>query len=588
VDKVSGGARRPVTLLGAVAVIATTLAVWGWLRPAAPTAGPPSAWRTTLQLNDSVATLGRESFVTVSRDGSIVVFSGGWGPHRGLYLRRAEDEQATFIRGTEQALVGAISPNGRLIAFKSGRGVMVVPIEGGQPRVLAAAELIGPFDWIDDDHLAVDQASGLFRVPLAGGGEPVRLTTVDTTAGEGYHIAPAVLPGGQGVVFTIMRAASLDPAESRIASVGLDGGAPAVHGQGVRAVYAPPGFLLVRTGLGTVDALPYHPASRQVSGPRRSILTNLTSGVWNTTGEFAVADDGRFFYLVDPFAGDREVVTVDRNGATRPLPVPWVGNFESVSLSPNGQRIAAGVYTATSEEIQVRTVATGATTRIRVAGAQLRDPVWAPAGDALYFAGLGTGQLGLYRAGAGADGTPMLVAPSGERAIDKPAPHVDGDRVYFTIRGLDDIVVWRAGGADTSAGVLEATPDPEAAPVPSPDGRWIAFWSAGTGLVVRPSDPGQRERIVVYPGWNFSAAPRWSRKGNELYFTTADSLMAVAVSTGDGFRAGTPRGLFALGRLFHRFDPMPNGEFVMLRHLVPQPNPPRLVLLEDWKSLLRP
>jgi hypothetical protein len=165
------------------------------------------------------------------------------------------------------------------------------------------------------------------------------------------------------VVFTVINTSSFDAAEMRIATVGPTGGVHVPLGQGAKAIFAPPGYLLIRTGTGSLDAQPFNPARRQATGRRQTILSGLTSGIFNNSGEFAVGADGHLVYITDPFEGDREVVTVSRNGAARSLPSGWIGNFESVSLSPDGRRIAAGTYTAANEEVQVRHLASGATRR---------------------------------------------------------------------------------------------------------------------------------------------------------------------------------------------------------------------------------
>jgi hypothetical protein len=576
-----------LAVLGAITVLTSALALWGLVRPGSPPIAARSSWRTTLRLTDTIATVERETFLSMSRDGSLLVFSGGWGPTRGLYLRRAGDERTTLIRGTEGAFVGAISPNGKNVAVKGPLGVTVVPIEGGTPRRVMMAELVTPFDWIDDEHLVVDQIDGLHRVPVAGG-EMVRLTSVDTAAGEGYHVAPAALPDGAGVVFTVINTSSFDAAEMRIATVGPTGGVHVPLGQGAKAIFAPPGYLLIRTGTGSLDAQPFNPARRQATGRRQTILSGLTSGIFNNSGEFAVGADGHLVYITDPFEGDREVVTVSRNGAARSLPSGWIGNFESVSLSPDGRRIAAGTYTAANEEVQVRHLASGATTKISIPGAQLRDPAWAPSGDAIYFSALGTGHNGLYRVGLGAGAVAARVVTQKDLVLDQAAPSADGLLLYYTARGVNDIAFWEVAGSDSAGIVLERTSEQEVAPIPSPNGRWLAFWTLETGLMIRSADPARAERIVVYRGaYNF-AFPRWSRDGTELFFSTSDSLMAVAVGTGSEFTMSTPKALFALGRLRPNFDVNATGEFIMVRHLVSRPNPPSLVLVADWKSLLRP
>lgn len=76
---------------------------------------------------------------------------------------------------------------------------------GGAPQAITALD--GAFlgaAWIDNDSLAfaTTQSQGIMRVRAAGG-EPVRITTADTGAGQFVHAYPSVAPGGRFLVFTV-------------------------------------------------------------------------------------------------------------------------------------------------------------------------------------------------------------------------------------------------------------------------------------------------------------------------------------------------------------------------------------------------
>ena len=111
----------------------------------------------------------------------------------------------------------------------------------------------------------------------------------------------------------------------------------------------------------------------------------------------------------------------------------------------------------------------------------------------------------------------------------------------------------------------------EAVPQFSPDGRWLAYISNGTG----------RHEIYVqsYPGpggkWadpdQGGAEPVWNPNGRELFYRNGDKLMAVDIATQPGFAASTPRMLFQ-GRYVlapfpaSNYDVSPDGQrFLMLK-----------------------
>ena len=78
----------------------------------------------------------------------------------------------------------------------------------------------------------------------------------------------------------------------------------------------------------------------------------------------------------------------------------------------------------------------------------------------------------------------------------------------------------------------------------SPDGRWLAYISDESGqseIYVQPfPEAGQKWLISTGGG----IEPMWSPDGRELFYRTADQMMAVAIETEPRFSAGTPRRLY--------------------------------------------
>ncbi len=80
---------------------------------------------------------------------------------------------------------------------------------GGGPPITIADSGIGPWggSWGSDGYLYFDgdlPGNGLVRV-AEGGGAPEVVTMIDTTQGEEAHLWPEALPGGRGVVFSVVR-----------------------------------------------------------------------------------------------------------------------------------------------------------------------------------------------------------------------------------------------------------------------------------------------------------------------------------------------------------------------------------------------
>ncbi len=576
-----------------VALIASTAALLllvpaarTWLGPAADRgAGRP--WQVRIMLPDS-APLGEG--LSLSRDGSALVYDGGGR----LLIRAADAIGPVSIAGTEGGALPALSPDGRRVAFyrenRSPVALVVMALEGGEPRVVVPmATIDAGFGWTDDDHIVYPGLAGLIRVPVAGG-DVQPLTTVDTAAGEVFHIEASGLPGNNGVVFSIgMR----DSHRAAIAVVGPEGGKVTTLFPGIRAIYAPPGHLIVTRLDGSIVAVPFDARRRRVTGAPVSIASGLRTGSFTTVGRTAVSATGRLIYVArgpSSFGDPTDLIWISRGGVATPIYPGWTGVFQSVALSPDGRRAAVGLATENTEELQVRDLSTGSLSRVAIPGTLLRDPVFSPDGQWLYFVGLGASH-GLHRVKPGGAAPPERVVPSEFAWIGHPAPAPDGDHVYHArdVAGATRQIVRHSlsgGPMDTVATVAGGG---ALRPQVSPDGRWLAYLSSGSGRLevhVRSTDAARSEDWPIAQAADRGTAIRWSRAGNELFYVAHDSMMAVRVSSTPSFAAGTPRALFPTSGLQPVFDLGRDGRFLMIRQRPDLRPPTELVMLERWTDLL--
>jgi len=126
----------------------------------------------------------------------------------------------------------------------------------------------------------------------------------------------------------------------------------------------------------------------------------------------------------------------------------------------------------------------------------------------------------------------------------------------------------------------------------SPDGRWLAYVSISSGrkeVYVIPFPSAASTHIVSRDG---GSEPRWAHSGRELFYKGASQLMAVDISPGPTFVAGTPRPLFPLAgyrtaRNRQQYDVAPDDRhFLMIRDPAAS-GPGTVVYVEDWFAELR-
>jgi serine/threonine-protein kinase len=142
-------------------------------------------------------------------DGRRVVFVGGEGQRKQIYVRDLRESEAKPVPNTEDAEAPFLSPDGRWVGFWADEppvgGVLKrVALDGGGPPVeICPSEYPFGASWGDDGTIVFSsgESSGLWRVSSEGGAPEV-LTTPG--AGEYGHRLPHVMPGGRAVLFTVV------------------------------------------------------------------------------------------------------------------------------------------------------------------------------------------------------------------------------------------------------------------------------------------------------------------------------------------------------------------------------------------------
>ena len=130
----------------------------------------------------------------------------------------------------------------------------------------------------------------------------------------------------------------------------------------------------------------------------------------------------------------------------------------------------------------------------------------------------------------------------------------------------------------------------------SPSARWIAFASRESGAdeVYVKSTAGAGEFPKIRISRTGGNNPAWSADERELYFTLPDGrIMAAKVTaTGDRFDAGEPQPLFQTGGYSQYnaavfWEPIGNGQFVVLRSAAVAERDNRLSVITNWENAIK-
>jgi len=544
----------------AVAALLLGIAVWSWLRPEAEPERAVSRLTVTLPPEQALTWINDPS-VALSPDGRRLVYVGGSGKERKLYVRLLDQLEARPIPGTEGAMTGFFSPDGEWVGFYTTAGKLKkVRLDGGLPIALCDAPDPGGASWGSGDSILFSPGvvSGLSRVS-ASGGSPSVVSTLDPSQGE-FSIWPEILPDGKTALFTILTGTgiprigllSLETGESRVL---LEGGS--------FARYVPTGHLAY-VSEGVLLAAPFDLERLEVTGEPVLIL----EGVWTNptfgTAHFALSLDGTLAY-VPRFAAERTLVWVDRKGIVRPMTeARWA--YGAPQLSPDGQRVAVTI----EDHIWVYDMVRDALSRVTFGPNQEIWAIWTPDGSRLTFRTDDPANI-FWQPADGSGEAERLTTSENWQSPTSWSP--DGKTLVHTDSApsaQSDIGLLTFDGEPRSSPFLE-TPFIEGGGVFSPDGRLLAYVSDESGrdeVYVRPF-PGQGSK------WQISneggRQPVWARTGREIFYRNGDKMMAVAVETEPTFRAGKPALLFegqflGSGSQFHQYDVSLDGQrFVMVQ-----------------------
>jgi serine/threonine-protein kinase len=507
--------------------------------------------------------------------------------------------EAKPIAGTEGGINPFLSPDDRWVGFWAEGKLMKVPVEGGVPAILCDVSPLFGASWELDNNIVYSPGHfvGLFSVS-ADGGKPEALTTPDQTKGEVSHRLPYSLPGGKGVLFTIMRegwdtkpSVALLDLKTRRRRVLMEDAAD--------ARYVPTGHLcFLRRG--TLMAVPFDLNSLDVTGQPVPAIANVmqainsTNAVYNTcAGQFSLSDSGWLVYVTGGVVPDMEnsLVWVDQRGTAQPI-ASFKAPFQAPRLSPDGRQIA---YLTTGSEwrLNVYDLTRGTASPLTGEG-KSHFATWTTDRKRLVFSWWKSGQPNLYWQPS--DGSSPMERLATSEYVQWPGSLTpDGTTLAFVEEYPDtaaDIILLDLKSR-RAAPFLNSRSE-ERYPVFSPDGRWLAYSSTESGrqeVYVRPfPNPGGKWKLSLEGG----TEPLWARNGKQLFYRWQDQVWAVDVRTDAGFTPTKPRLLFEqagyrMTTPIRCWDISLDGQrFLMVKVDDRKPQPvTEMILVQNWFEELK-
>jgi len=524
----------------------------------------------------------------ISPNGKYIAYTSGRGAEAKLWVQDLARDEPREIDGGTGARSPFWSPGSDAIAFFVESELKRISLDGGPAiRVCQVPGLLVQGGvWSPDGRVMVFSAGiplKLFQVS-AGGGDPEPLPAiVDSGVNRGWfpHFLPLTRQG-RPLLFGTQRGLAIQNLETGEGEILLTNAR--------QAVYSRSGLILfLRLGTPGLWAAPFSLETLKLTGEPFAV---------NQEGSFpSVAGDGTLAYREGAGAQQSRLLSRGLDGEELEEIGRIDGRIDGISLSPDGQLAALEARVEGNLDIWIQDRASGVNTRLTFTDGNDGSPVWSPSGDQIAFHSRrrdGNADIYVKSADGSGEAKAVVSTPLDEWVSDW-SPNGDYLR-YHTGEAETRLDVWYMKLSGENSGGERVpflqTPFDEQGAQFSPDGRFVAYSSNESGRVeiyVRPFPEDTGKWQVSSNGGNY---PRWGKDGGELFYVSGDKLISVPVTLDPNFSARSPDSLFqdrflSSGIFASVYDVSADGQSFLVRELIEGAQEPVIRVVQNWYEEFR-
>jgi serine/threonine-protein kinase len=519
--------------IGGTALI-TALAAFGVLRALAPKPVEPPLRRFEIPARGSFRSDNQSRLLGISPDGRTIAYVEDGK----LLLRPLSRVEATLVPTSAAPSVLFWSPDSAFLGYGAGGKLWKVPAAGGESTVIAdiRASLTGgsSVSWCPDGRIVLGTGEGGLRRVSASGGDFQEFIPYDKDKETDLHDA-SCLPDGS-VLF------APHAAGGRPNSLCIFTGGKRKELLKLAAdqdiwfpVYSPAGYILyhrhpANTG---VWALPFSLARHEATGDPFMVAAEADVP--------SLSNDGTLVHARGVASRMCQLLLVDKTGKT----ISKIGQPQEQwpfpFFSRDGRSVAIAAREGDATDVWVHDVERGTRMRLSSEKAVYGMESWSTDDKTIVYTEGSTPNINMFSRNVDGSGEAKKLGPGWS-----PSYSADGRYLLISVYNRDTFFDVSSVDARTwSAPVpLVNTKATEIAPVLSPDGRYFAYVSDEGG----PSEVYLKRFPAGEGRWQVSTAggmwPRFSRRGDKLFYAAGDAIMEVDVTLGAEPKLSAPRLLF--------------------------------------------
>jgi Tol biopolymer transport system component/tRNA A-37 threonylcarbamoyl transferase component Bud32 len=528
----------------------------------------------------------------ISPDGRKLAFIAGDPKGSRLWIRDMATGRTEALEGTEEARFPFWSPDSRALGFFSSGKLRKVSVDGGPVQILCDAPEGRGGSWSANRTIIFTPniTESLYRVS-EGGGTPEKLTQSKL----GWtHRNPYFLPDGEHFLFIAREPASTATAGTLYAG-SLTGEEPKLVLERASNVQYSGGYLLYLKDANLV-AQPFDPSGLKLTGNPIPIAEKLE--YWNArdAAYFSASPNGVLLYRKS-VQTPTQPTWVDRDGREMgKVGEPGIYYDPRFSLDGSKLALARAGKDSLRFDVWITDLRHNSSSRATFADSPQVSCAFSPDGSTLAVgANVGGARGALWIQSVSGSGAqePIGDTPTWMTLDDwsRDGRYLFGDVQENKTR--EDIFFVDLKGDRKITKFLQG-PASELQAKLSPNGKWLAYMSDESGRyeVYVTAFPGPGGKWQVSSGGVSRRAfgdlgLSWSTDGKELYFSSADKIMAAAIQNAESFQFGTPQPLPMPTADLLGFTPgLTPGRFLVLRRAGP-PDPSPIHVVLNWTETLK-